>query len=119
MWIFSKRAELKRFPVLKEILSDLDLVLVKTVNPRLGIQHFIQITLPKIQRVRQMTERRELNCEVQVDGGVDEQTGPLAAEGGADVLAAGSSTFGSKAGFASAMGQLFASTAHHPGVLQP
>jgi ribulose-phosphate 3-epimerase len=104
--------------VLEEILPDLDLVLVMTVNPGFGHQHFIHSTLPKIQRVRQMIERMKLNCEVEVDGGVDEQTGPLAAEAGADVLVAGSSIFGNKAGVASAMGQLYASIGHHPGVLQ-
>jgi ribulose-phosphate 3-epimerase len=104
--------------VLEEILPDLDLVLVMTVNPGFGHQHFIHSTLPKIQRVRQMIERMKLNCEVEVDGGVDEQTGPLAAEAGADVFVAGSSIFGNKAGVASATGQLFASIAHHPGVLQ-
>jgi ribulose-phosphate 3-epimerase len=104
--------------VLEEILPDLDLVLVMTVNPGFGHQHFIHSTLPKIQRVRQMIGRMKLNCEVEVDGGVDEQTGPLAAEAGADVFVAGSSIFGNKAGVASAMGQLFASIAHHPGVLQ-
>jgi ribulose-phosphate 3-epimerase len=104
--------------VLEEILPDLDLVLVMTVNPGFGHQHFIHSTLPKIQRVRQMIGRMKLNCEVEVDGGVDEQTGPLAAEAGADVFVAGSSIFGNKAGVASAMGQLFARIAHHPGVLQ-
>ena len=104
--------------VLEEILPDLDSVLVMTVNPGFGHQHFIHSTLPKIQRVRQMIERMKLNCEVEVDGGVDEQTGPLAAEAGADVFVAGSSIFGNKAGVASAMGQLYASIAHHPRVLQ-
>jgi ribulose-phosphate 3-epimerase len=83
--------------VLEEILPDLDLVLVMTVNPGFGHQHFIHSTLPKIQRVRQMIERLKLNCEVEVDGGVDEQTGPLAAEAGADVFVAGSSIFGNRA----------------------
>jgi ribulose-phosphate 3-epimerase len=89
--------------VLEEILPDLDLVLVMTVNPGFGHQHFIHSTLPKIQRVRQMIESMRLNCEVEVDGGVDEETGSLAAEAGADVFVAGSSIFGNKAGVASAM----------------
>jgi ribulose-phosphate 3-epimerase len=61
--------------VLEEILPDLDQVLVMTVNPGFGHQHFIHSTLPKIQRVRQMIERMKLSCEVEVDGGVDEETG--------------------------------------------
>jgi ribulose-phosphate 3-epimerase len=89
--------------VLEEILPDLDQVLVMTVNPGFGHQHFIHSTLPKIQCVRQMIERMKLSCEVEVDGGVDEETGSLAAEAGADVFVAGSSIFGNKAGVASAM----------------
>jgi ribulose-phosphate 3-epimerase len=89
--------------VLEEILPALDQVLVMTVNPGFGHQHFIHSTLPKIQRVRQMIERMKLSCEVEVDGGVDQETGPLAAEAGADVFVAGSSIFGSEAGVASAM----------------
>ena len=103
--------------VLEEILPDLDSVLVMTVNPGFGHQHFIHRTLPKIQRVRQMVERMKLNCEVEVDGGVDEQTGPLAAEAGADVFVAGSSIFGNKAGVASAMGQLRSNIARIKGAL--
>src|SRR5216684_8964058 len=80
--------------VLEEILPDVDLVLVMTVNPGFGHQHFLHSTLAKIQRVRQMVERMKLSCEVEVDGGVDEETAPLAAAEGADVLVAGSSIFG-------------------------
>jgi ribulose-phosphate 3-epimerase len=82
--------------VLEEILPDLDQVLVMTVNPGFGHQHFIHGTLPKIQRVPQMIERMKLSCEVEVDGGVDGETGSLAAEAGADVFVAGSSIFGTK-----------------------
>src|SRR5277367_1405534 len=104
--------------VLEEILPDLDVVLVMTVNPGFGHQHFIHSTLPKIQRVRQMVERMKLSCEVEVDGGVDDETGPLAAEAGANVFVAGSSIFGNGAGVSSAMGQLSANIAHRRGVFQ-
>jgi len=92
--------------VLEEILPEVDLVLVMTVNPGFGHQHFLRSTLSKIQRVRQMVERMKLNCEVEVDGGVDEETAPLAAEAGADVFVAGSSVFGNKAGVTAAMDRL-------------
>ncbi|HTR24153.1 MAG TPA: ribulose-phosphate 3-epimerase [Terriglobales bacterium] len=92
--------------VLEEILPEVNQVLVMTVNPGFGHQHFLRSTLPKIERVRQMVERMKLNCEVEVDGGVDEETAPLAAEAGADVFVAGSSIFGHKAGVAAAMGRL-------------
>src|ERR1700730_426933 len=84
--------------VLEEILPEVDLVLVMTVNPGFGHQHFIHGTLPKIERVRRMIERANLRCEVEVDGGVDEETAPLAAAAGADVFVAGSSIFADNAG---------------------
>ena len=92
--------------VLDEILPEVDQVLVMTVNPGFGHQHFLRSTLPKILRVRQMVERMNLSCEVEVDGGVDEETAPLAAAMGADVFVAGSSIFGDKAGVTSAMRRL-------------
>jgi pentose-5-phosphate-3-epimerase len=71
------------------------------------------------KKVRSLHLRElKLNCEVEVDGGADEQTGPLAAGAGADVFVAGSSIFGDQAGVVSAMGQLCTSIAHHRGVLQ-
>src|SRR6266851_7772375 len=53
--------------VLEEVLPDLDLVLVMTVNPGFGHQHFIHSTLPKVQRVRQMIERVNPDCELELD----------------------------------------------------
>jgi ribulose-phosphate 3-epimerase len=104
--------------VLEEILPAVDLVLVMTVNPGFGHQHFLRSTLPKIQRVRQMVERMKLNCEVEVDGGVDEETAPLAAEAGANVFVAGSSVFGDKAGVTSAMERLCTNIAHRYSVVR-
>jgi ribulose-phosphate 3-epimerase len=104
--------------VLEEILPEVDLVLVMTVNPGFGHQHFLRSTLPKIERVRQMVERMKLSCEVEVDGGVDEETAPLAAEAGADVFVAGSSIFGNKGGVAAAMGRLRTNIAHPQGVMR-
>lgn len=91
---------------LQEILSDVDLVLVMTVNPGFGHQHFIHCTLPKIERVRRMIEQSNLSCEVEVDGGIDPVTAPLAAAAGADVFVAGSSIFGDGSGVRAAMGRL-------------
>ena len=104
--------------VLEEILPEVDQVLVMTVNPGFGHQHFLRSTLPKIQRVRQMVERMKLNCEVEVDGGVDEETAPLAAEAGADVFVAGSSVFGDKAGVTSAMERLYTNIAQRHSVVR-
>lgn len=104
--------------VLKEILPEVDLVLVMTVNPGFGHQHFLPSTLSKIQRVRRMVDEVNPRCEVEVDGGVDEETAPLAAEAGADVFVAGSSIFGNKAGVAAAMARLRTNIAHRHGVLR-
>jgi len=68
-------------------------VLVMTVNPGFSGQQFIQSTLPKISRIRQLSDARELVCELEVDGGLDEFTAPLAVNAGANVLVAGSAIF--------------------------
>src|SRR6201993_1773627 len=58
--------------VLEEILPDLAQVLVMTVNPGFGHQHFLQSTLPKLRRVAQMIEQINPDCGLEVDGGIDE-----------------------------------------------
>jgi ribulose-phosphate 3-epimerase len=95
---------------LEEILPDLDLVLVMTVNPGFGHQHFIHTTLPKIQRVRRMIQQVRAECELELDGGIDPTTARLGVAAGADVLVAGSSIFGEAAGVEVAMKKLRAGT---------
>ena len=63
--------------VLEEIVHDLDQVLVMTVNPGFGHQQFLRTTLPKIERVRELIERFNPGCDVEVDGGIDATTAPL------------------------------------------
>ena len=92
--------------VLEEILPDVDQVLVMTVNPGFGHQPFIHNTLPKIRRVGQMIERIRPECELEVDGGIDEATAQLAVDAGANVLVAGSSIFGASVGVCAAMQRL-------------
>src|SRR5207249_8398127 len=72
--------------VLEEILPDVSLVLVMTVNPGFGGQEFLTSTLPKIQRVRQMIDRANPACELEVDGGIEPHTAPQAVRAGAGVL---------------------------------
>jgi len=91
---------------LDEIVEDVDQVLVMTVNPGFGHQQFIRTSLAKIARVRGLIERRQLACEVEVDGGIDVETAPLAVRAGATVLVAGSALFGEKLGIAAAMSRL-------------
>ena len=92
--------------LLSEILADLDLVLVMTVNPGFGGQQFIPETLPKIRQIRGEIRDKGLQCELEVDGGINTETTPLVVEAGADVLVAGSSVFGSKEGVAVAIQKL-------------
>lgn len=92
--------------VLEEILPDVDQVLVMTVNPGFGHQHFIHSTLPKLRRVGRMIEEIKPKCELEVDGGIDEATAPLTVAAGANVLVAGSSIFGAEISVCSAMHRL-------------
>jgi len=92
--------------VLEEILQDVDQVLVMTVNPGFGHQHFIHTTLPKIRRVRQMIDEIKRGCDLEVDGGIDATTAPLVVDAGASVLVAGSAVFGAGEGVIAAMNRL-------------
>ena len=94
--------------VLEEVLQDVDLVLVMTVNPGFDHQHFLHTTLPKIRRVREMIERVKPGCELELDGGIDATTAPLGVAAGANVLVAGTSVFGDRKGVAAGMERLCA-----------
>ena len=87
---------------IEDILADIDLLLVMTVNPGFGGQRFIHSMLPKIRRAHRLLQQCNAHCELEVDGGVDLQTAPLAVSAGADVLVAGTAIFadndGPKAG---------------------
>jgi ribulose-phosphate 3-epimerase len=92
--------------VLEEILPDLDQVLVMTVNPGFGHQHFLPSTLPKLRRVAKMIDQINPDCELEVDGGIDQFTAPMAVAAGANVLVAGTSVFGADTSVAAAMESL-------------
>ena len=92
--------------VLEEILSDIDQILVMTVDPGFGHQHFLATTMPKIRRVREMIERIKPACDLEVDGGIDAATAQLAVEAGAKVLVAGSAIFGAREGVTAGMDSL-------------
>ena len=79
---------------LEEILPDLDLVMLMTVNPGFGGQSFIGSSLAKIKQLKKMIDDRGLNVGIEVDGGVSPKTiGPIAAAG-ANIFVAGSAVFG-------------------------
>lgn len=79
--------------VLEYVWPLLDLVLVMSVNPGAGGQEFIPAVLPKIRHVADEISRRNLNVELQVDGGINRETFPAVVEAGATVLVAGSAVF--------------------------
>lgn len=80
--------------LLRDVISDLDMVLLMSVNPGYGGQKFIPQTLDKTRRLRRMIDEAGANCLIEIDGGVNLQTGALLVEAGADVLVAGSYVFG-------------------------
>ncbi len=86
--------------VLEEILSDLDLVLVMSVNPGFGGQAFIESSVEKIEQVRRMLDERGLTAELQVDGGIGPDNAERVVRAGARMLVAGSAVFGSPHGIA-------------------
>jgi len=92
--------------VLEEIMQDLDQVLVMTVHPGFGHQHFLHTTLSKIGRTRGMIDRIKPGCDLEVDGGVDVATAPLAVAAGANVLVAGSAIFNDSERVTTAMERL-------------
>ena len=101
--------------VLQDVIEDIDQVLVMTVSPGFGHQQFLRSTLPKIRRAREMIDQLHLSCALEVDGGIDTTTAPLAISAGADVLVAGSAIFDADEGIAVAMQRLRAAST--PGVM--
>ena len=75
-------------------LEMVDLVLVMTVEPGFGGQKFMADMMPKLRQLRQMLDKVNPSCHLEVDGGVDAVTGEICKENGADVLVAGSAFFG-------------------------
>jgi ribulose-phosphate 3-epimerase len=98
-----------RADVLEEILPEVDQVLVMTVDPGFGHQQFLRTTLSKIRDMRRMIDRLNPGCDLEVDGGIDAHTAPLAAAAGANVLVAGTAVFGEREGAAAGMKSLRAS----------
>ena len=81
--------------VLDYVLEKLDLILVMTVNPGFGGQKFISSQLRKIENIRNRIEKTGKTIDLEVDGGINEETAKLAINAGADVLVSGSFIFGS------------------------
>lgn len=99
--------------LVEEVIAEVALVLVMTVDPGFGGQPFLTKMLPKIARVREMVRTAGVTAEVSVDGGITAATAPAAADAGAQVLVAGSAVFRHRQGIAAAMGELKASLIGH------
>ncbi|MDR1436712.1 MAG: ribulose-phosphate 3-epimerase [Candidatus Symbiothrix sp.] len=79
--------------LLEDILPDLDMALVMSVNPGFGGQSFIPQSIDKVFRLKEMIKRKALNTLIEIDGGINLETGKQAIDAGADVLVAGNSLF--------------------------
>ena len=81
--------------LLEDIIQDLDMVLLMSVNPGFGGQRFIEHSVNKTARLKEMIRAKGLDTLIEVDGGVNLETGKRLLEAGADVLVAGSFVFSS------------------------
>ncbi len=79
--------------MIEYILADLDMVLIMTVNPGFEAQKFIPEVIPKIKRLREVIDKRGLDIEIEVDGGIGPENINLVSSAGADVFVAGSAIF--------------------------
>ena len=91
---------------LEEMLEYIDMALVMTVNPGFGGQEFIHSMTPKIARLRALLDARDLPCDIEVDGGIHDETAPLVVEAGANLLVAGSAVYDAPDGVAAAIKRL-------------
>ena len=82
--------------LLEDIICDVDMVLLMSVNPGFGGQKFIENTIQKVKRLRQLIKESGSKALIEIDGGVQNETAPRLVEAGADVLVAGSYVFGNK-----------------------
>jgi ribulose-phosphate 3-epimerase len=81
--------------LLEDIIGNLDMVLIMSVNPGFGGQSFIPQAINKVLRLKEMIKRKGLNTLIEIDGGINIETGKQVVEAGADVLVAGSFLFNS------------------------
>ena len=82
--------------VLEEVIQDIDLVLIMSVNPGFGGQKFIHSSIEKVKKIAHLIEEKKTNTLIEVDGGINQENGMDLKKAGADVLVAGSYIFGSQ-----------------------
>ncbi|HJY80911.1 MAG TPA: ribulose-phosphate 3-epimerase [Candidatus Binatia bacterium] len=94
---------------LEEILTDVDVILLMSVNPGFGGQSFIEASVDKVRRLRRLLDECGTHAELEIDGGIDPQTAPRVVTAGATMLVAGSAVFHAPGGAAAGVRQLRAS----------
>ena len=99
---------------LEEVLAYVDIALVGTVNPGFSGQRMIPETLDKVSRLKRLLAERDLEAEIEVDGGINEETAPLAVKAGATILVAGAAIFNARETVDAAMRRLRGSLAGLP-----
>ena len=82
--------------MLEDIVEDVDMILLMSVNPGFGGQTFIPNTINKLQKLRELISKSNNKPLIEIDGGVNAETAPLLAKAGADIVVAGSYVFGSQ-----------------------
>jgi len=97
---------------LEEVLPDVDLILLMSVNPGFGGQSFIEASVDKVRRLRRLLDERGAHAELEIDGGIDPQTAPRVVTVGATMLVAGSAVFRAPGGAAAGVRRLRASVAN-------
>jgi len=92
--------------LVEDVLADVDLVLVMSVDPGFGGQEFIEHVLPKVRRLRGLLDGAGLSAELEIDGGITPETAPRCVEAGARVLVAGTAIFKEKTSVAESIARL-------------
>jgi ribulose-phosphate 3-epimerase len=91
---------------IEEVLAEVDLALIMSVDPGFGGQEFIEDVLPKVRRLRRLLDERGLAVEIEIDGGITPETAPRCVEAGVRVLVAGTAIFNKKGSVADNMARL-------------
>jgi ribulose-phosphate 3-epimerase len=95
---FGKKAGVSLNPktpisALMDVINDIDLILIMSVNPGFAGQSFINEVLPKVSELRKMINDKKLKIDIEIDGGINFETAPLAVKAGANILVSGTTIF--------------------------
>jgi ribulose-phosphate 3-epimerase len=78
---------------LMDVINEIDLILIMSVNPGFGGQSFMSEVLPKVKELRQIINGKKLKIDIEIDGGINFETAPLAVKAGANILVSGTTIF--------------------------